>query len=100
MGWRECLNRGLLPDQVALSQLCRDGEPFTIGHTPEDLLWPCEPLRGVLLRGLSRLGVAGLARKYPAVQVRRWGGVAVAVCGGDGRGAVAGECLQLHPPLV
>lgn len=69
MGWRACLNRGLLPDQEALSQICREGaEPFTAGHSAEELLWPEEPLRGVLLRGLARLGVARLAHKYPAVQ--------------------------------
>ncbi|KAI8463939.1 MAG: hypothetical protein J3K34DRAFT_455000 [Monoraphidium minutum] len=68
LGWRECLNRGLLPDLETLSQLCRGGEPFTAGHTPESLLWPEEPLRGTLLRGLARLGVARLAKKYPAVQ--------------------------------
>lgn len=84
MGWRECLNRGLLPDLESLSQLVRDGEPFTAGHHPEELLWPAEPLRGALLRGLARLGVARLAKKYPAVQVGAgvcvWGGKCVWDC--------------------
>ncbi|GBF95418.1 hypothetical protein Rsub_08380 [Raphidocelis subcapitata] len=68
MGWRACLNRGLLPDLEALSQCARDGEAFAAGRSAEELLWPEEPLRGALLRGLSRLGVARLAKKYPAVE--------------------------------
>jgi uncharacterized protein with von Willebrand factor type A (vWA) domain len=38
------------------------------GRTLEELRWPEEPLRAVLIRSLSRLGVARFAQKYPAVR--------------------------------
>lgn len=67
--WKASLNRGLLPDDEAIQQLKNNNEGFTVGHSVEELRWPVEPLRTTLLRGLSKLGVARFAQKYPAVQV-------------------------------
>mmetsp|Transcript_26101 Transcript_26101/g.57021 ORF Transcript_26101/g.57021 Transcript_26101/m.57021 type:complete len:697 (+) Transcript_26101:262-2352(+) len=65
--WRAALDRGLLPDDDVIAQLIIS-EPFAAGHTVAELHWPEEPLATMLVRVLSKLGVARLARKYPAVK--------------------------------
>ncbi len=66
--WRAALDRGLLPDDEAIEQLTREGESFTLGFSAAELKWPEEPLRTIAIRGLSKLGVAHFAHKYPAVK--------------------------------
>jgi hypothetical protein len=67
--WRATLDRGLLPDEVALQQAIDLGQDETLrGYTPADLKWPADPLHAMLLRVLGKLGVAHFARKYPAVK--------------------------------
>lgn len=68
--WKAALERGLLPDDAAIAQLFskEKKDSFSGGHPVEELRWPEEPLRQVLIRRFSRLGVARFAQKYPAVR--------------------------------
>jgi hypothetical protein len=67
--WRATLDRGLLPDEIALQQIVDQGEVDALrGFSPADLKWPADPLHDMLLRVLGKLGVAHFARKYPAVK--------------------------------
>jgi hypothetical protein len=70
--WRAALDRGLLPDEMALQQIVASGEEsFTQGRTAEELKWPEEPLNTMMVRLFSKLGAARFAKKYPAVKVSR-----------------------------
>uniref|UniRef100_A0A7S0RJC1 VWFA domain-containing protein n=1 Tax=Chlamydomonas leiostraca TaxID=1034604 RepID=A0A7S0RJC1_9CHLO len=67
--WRAALDRGLLPDDMALQQIVASGEEaFTAGRSAEELKWPEEPLNTMMVRLFSKLGAARFARKYPAVK--------------------------------
>lgn len=68
MAWRAALERGLLPDDAAIRQLIAEGEDFTKGTDVEELHWPADPLRTMLIRALSKMGVARFAKKYPGVR--------------------------------
>ena len=66
--WKAALERGLVPDDATLRQLTAEKDSFVAGLSPESLAWPVEPLRAVLIRRLSTLGVSRFAAKYPAVR--------------------------------
>lgn len=66
--WKAALERGLVPDDATLHQLTAERDSFVAGMNPETLAWPIEPLRAVLIRRLSTLGVSRFAAKYPAVR--------------------------------
>jgi uncharacterized protein with von Willebrand factor type A (vWA) domain len=66
--WKAALERGLVPDDSTLNQLTAEKDSFVAGLDPQSLIWPAEPLRAVLIRRLSTLGVARFAAKYPAVR--------------------------------
>ncbi|KAK9816841.1 hypothetical protein WJX72_005809 [[Myrmecia] bisecta] len=65
--WKAALERGLVPDDETLKQLTEERGSFVAGREVESLRWPEDPLRFVLIRSLSTLGVARFAKKYPAV---------------------------------
>ncbi|KAK9866929.1 hypothetical protein WJX84_008862 [Apatococcus fuscideae] len=65
--WKMALERGLLPDDDTLQQLGRELRSPFAGRLVEELQWPSEPLRSVLIRSISQLGAAHFAKKYPAV---------------------------------
>jgi hypothetical protein len=62
------LERGLVPDDGTLRQLSQERDSTLAGESLAALRWPDEPLRSVLLRRLSTLGVARFAAKYPALK--------------------------------
>ena len=66
--WKLALERGLVPDDFTLHQFTAERDNFVAGMEAESLRWPSEPLRSVLIRRLSTLGVARFAAKYPAVR--------------------------------
>jgi hypothetical protein len=68
MTWRAALDRGLLPDDEAIKQILAAKESFAAGHSVEELQWPAEPLRTMLIRVLAKLGVSRFAQKYPGVK--------------------------------
>ncbi len=68
MAWRAALDRGLLPDDAAIQQIVDSKDPFAAGHSVEELRWPAEPLRTMLIRVLAKLGVSRFAQKYPGVK--------------------------------
>lgn len=66
--WKAALERGLIPDDTTLNKIAAEKDSFVAGHDAEDLRWPSDPLREVLVLRLSTLGVARFAAKYPAVR--------------------------------
>jgi hypothetical protein len=62
------LERGLVPDDGTLRQLSDEADSAVFGVPVAELRWPDDPLRAVLIRTLSTLGVARFAKKYPAVR--------------------------------
>lgn len=66
--WKMALERGILPDDTTLRQLTSEKESFIRDLTISQVQWPSEPLRSTLIRGLSTLGVARFASKYPSVK--------------------------------
>lgn len=66
--WKAALERGLIPDDATLFQFAADKETIWHGADIESLQWPEEPLRGVLVRTVSRLGVGRFTQRYPAVK--------------------------------
>jgi uncharacterized protein with von Willebrand factor type A (vWA) domain len=71
LGWKVALERGLVPDDKTLEHLQRvEKLEFLQGRDLDDpsLRWPMEPLRTVLLREVSVLGISALAAKYPVIQ--------------------------------
>lgn len=54
-------------DDATIEQLAAERDSFVAGQPLEALRWPDEPLRGVLVRRLSQLGVARFAQRYPAL---------------------------------
>ena len=48
--WKAALARGLVPDDVTLQQLAEDPNSPVAGWPLEELRWPDEPLRAVLIR--------------------------------------------------
>jgi hypothetical protein len=92
--WRAALDRGLLPDEMALQQIVASGEEsFTEGRTAEELKWPEEPLNTMMVRLFSKLGAARFARKYPAVKVSCWQPCAP-LAGAHMRWAPVTECVD------
>lgn len=87
--WKAALERGLVLDDATIAQLTHERDSFVAGQEVAALRWPEEPLRGVLVRGLSRLGVARFAAKYPAVLDALLRGLLELVC--KYHKAVAGE---------
>eukprot|EP01023_Acetabularia_acetabulum_P040007 TRINITY_DN3866_c0_g1_i14.p1 TRINITY_DN3866_c0_g1~~TRINITY_DN3866_c0_g1_i14.p1 ORF type:complete len:677 (+),score=122.77 TRINITY_DN3866_c0_g1_i14:232-2262(+) len=69
MVWKAALERGLVPDDVTLGQLMIDQESFISRHRLQELQWPEEPLRQVMIKQLSQLGVSYFAKKYEPVRV-------------------------------
>eukprot|EP00884_Botryococcus_braunii_P013814 jgi/Botrbrau1/22433/Bobra.0091s0035.1 len=65
--WRTALDRGLVADDETLKQVLEERDSPFFGRLHSSLQWPEEPLRAVLVRGLSELGVARFCHKYPAV---------------------------------
>ncbi|GAB4823718.1 hypothetical protein N2152v2_010764 [Parachlorella kessleri] len=65
--WKAALERGLVLDDATIQQLTMERDSPFAGQQVEDLRWPDEPLRSVLVRRLSRLGVARFAQRYPAL---------------------------------
>lgn len=65
--WKAALERGLVLDDFTIQQLIDEKDSFVARQTVEALRWPEEPLRFVLVRSFSTLGVARFAQKYPAV---------------------------------
>jgi hypothetical protein len=68
MAWRAALDRGLLPDDAAIQQIKDSDDAFAAGHSVEELRWPADPLRTLLIRVLAKLGVSRFAQKYPGVK--------------------------------
>ena len=69
--WKVALEYGLVPDDKTLRHLQKvEKLAFLQGRDLEDpaLRWPMEPLRSVLIREISVLGIASLAAKYPVIQ--------------------------------
>jgi hypothetical protein len=48
--WKAALERGLVPDDDTIRQLAAEKDSPLAGKGPEELAWPEEPLRGVLIR--------------------------------------------------
>lgn len=65
--WKAALERGLVLDDFTIQQLIDEKDSFVAGQSVEVLRWPEEPLRFVMVRSFSTLGVARFAQKYPAV---------------------------------
>ena len=51
--WKAALARGLVPDDVTLQQLAEDPNSPVAGWPLEELRWPDEPLRAVLIRAAT-----------------------------------------------
>ena len=69
--WKVALEYGLVPDDKTLRHLQRvEKLAFLQGRDLDDpsLRWPMEPLRSVLIKEVSVLGIASLAAKYPVIQ--------------------------------
>ena len=69
--WKVALEHGLVPDDATLRHLQRvEKVAFLQGRDLEDqgLRWPMEPLRAVLIKEVSVLGISGLAARYPVIQ--------------------------------
>eukprot|EP01025_Chloroclados_australasicus_P045017 TRINITY_DN4906_c0_g1_i1.p1 TRINITY_DN4906_c0_g1~~TRINITY_DN4906_c0_g1_i1.p1 ORF type:complete len:684 (-),score=92.29 TRINITY_DN4906_c0_g1_i1:237-2288(-) len=69
MVWKASLERGLVPDIITLQQLRMDPDNIASRHTMEELEWPHEPLRSIMIKYLSQLGVTYFAKKYEAVRI-------------------------------
>ncbi|KAI7841137.1 hypothetical protein COHA_005107 [Chlorella ohadii] len=65
--WKAALERGLVLDDFTIQQLIDEKDSPVAGQSVEALRWPEEPLRFVMVRSFSTLGVARFAQKYPAV---------------------------------
>ena len=69
--WKVALEHGLVPDEKTLRHLQRvEKLAFLQGRDLDDpaLRWPMEPLRSMLIKEVSVLGIASLAAKYPVIQ--------------------------------
>lgn len=67
--WKVALEHGLVPDVKSLTYLQRhERVSFLQNKDMSEVQWPSEPLRNVLTREISVLGIASLAAKYPLIQ--------------------------------
>ena len=69
--WQVALEHGLVPDDKTLRHLQKvEKLAFLQGRDLDDpgLRWPMEPLRSILIKEVSVLGIAPLAAKYPVIQ--------------------------------
>lgn len=66
--WKEALETGLVPDNSTLRRMMMQHGTSGYGKIVEDCRWPEEPLRAVLLRELSSMGISSFAGKYPIIQ--------------------------------
>ena len=67
--WKVALEHGLVPDRTSLTYLQRhERVSFLQGRDIDAIQWPSEPLRSVLVKEVSVLGIASLAAKYPLIQ--------------------------------
>ena len=69
--WKVALEYGLVPDDNTLRHLQRvEKLAFLQGRDLDDpaIRWPMEPLRSILIKEVSVLGIASLAAKYPVIQ--------------------------------
>lgn len=67
--WKVALEHGLVPDRTSLEYLQRHENISFLKHRDIDAIqWPPEPLRRVLVKEISVLGIASLAAKYPLIQ--------------------------------
>ncbi|KAK9805380.1 hypothetical protein WJX73_008568 [Symbiochloris irregularis] len=78
--WKAALERGLAPDDETLKQLTQEQDSPFEGMTAESLRWPDDPLRSILIRMISQLGIAYFAKKYPAVLTALLRGVLELTC--------------------
>eukprot|EP00798_Chlamydomonas_sp_ICE-L_P011915 gene11915-15016_t len=80
MTWKAALDRGLIPDDIVIQQIIDDGEDFTSGRSVAELRWPEDPLHSMLVRVLSKLGIARYAKKYPGLKDALLKGILQMVC--------------------
>jgi len=66
--WKVALEHGLVPDPKTLRHLAVHEGVAALKGRDLDIVWPMEPLRSVLVREISILGIASLAGKYPVIQ--------------------------------
>jgi len=69
--WKVALEHGLVPDDKTLRHLQKvEKLAFLQGRDLDDpgLHWPMEPLRSIMIKEVSVLGIAPLAAKYPVIQ--------------------------------
>lgn len=67
--WKVALEHGLVPDRTSLAYLQRhENVSFLRNRDIDTIQWPSEPLRRVLVKEISVLGIASLAAKYPLIQ--------------------------------
>ena len=66
--WSECLEKGVLPTFHANTFDVNATSGPELDQGEASILWPCEPLRSLLLGAFARLKLATLCSRFPQIQ--------------------------------